>query len=85
MAATIMPRRTRKTRIYTFPPTLSDMILNITSIAPSMLNPENIRAPINIPIARDIYTSLVASANMIVTTGGTRDQIVSAISYHPLH
>ena len=76
MAATIIPRRTRNTRIYTLLPTLSDIMWNMVSIAPSILNPANMKAPIKIPMARDMYTSLVASARIMVTTGGTRDHTV---------
>ena len=54
MAATMMPSSTRKTRMYTLPPTLSDMILNIVSIAPSTLKPVNIKAPMKIPMASDM-------------------------------
>ena len=55
------------------------MIANIVSIAPRKLNPANMNAPIKIPMARDMYTSFVANARMIVITGGRSDHTVSAI------
>jgi len=70
MAATIIPKSTRNTKMYTLPPTLSDMMENIVSTAPKRLKPEYIKAPIKIPMASDIYTSFVAKANIIVK-GGT--------------
>ena len=83
MAATMIPKSTRNTKMYTLPPTLSDMMENIVSTAPKRLKPEYIKAPIKIPMASDIYTSFVANANIIVTTGGSNDQIVSLIIHQP--
>ena len=51
------------------------MTLKTVSIVPIILNPEYMNDPTRTPVNRDVYTSLVASARIIVITGGKTAQI----------
>ena len=44
-------------------------------MVPIILNPEYMNDPTRTPVNRDVYTSLVASARIIVITGGKTAQI----------
>ncbi len=79
MRHTIVPRTTRKISIPTFHSSASEGIKPSENIALKELRGLKLaysKAPLTIPMKRELYTSLVTRARTMAITGGASDQIV---------